>query len=333
MMNSLDIERIFLDSNMILGLITIFSLFVTSLYLATIILETKTGKRFNSAFKRFFSKFFYSETNVNENVTTLERLDNLEKKLENFKNEIEQSTIKENIPDISKSIESFLSEHLTEMISKKIDEFRLGDQIVLKEIEKITKQEVNNYLATINIETLTKEALHFQSAERKKMNETILDDVSTEQMRNTGQMKSVMINLFVLFNIGILLSFIFGNITAMGRQEVLYGVTGLYVSLAAFIIYIYRASNARSRVIMAIREDAKKYYDVIDYLAKFKHDGKISEQDIDLIRILLINRSEREKGTEHPYEMVFKSIAGSNIQFKGGKMSVSKDASTTKKND
>ena len=197
---------------------------------------------------------------------------------------------------------------------------------MLGEIESIAKKEVTQYLQSVDVESLTNNAMHFQSSERKRMDEKLLDEISMEQLRNSGRIKTVLINLFVFFNVGILMFYIFGD-PSKWVQEAIYGVVGLYISLAAFIIYIYRVSNARTAVVMAIREDSKKYYDALDYLARFKANGDITEHDVDLIRMLITNRSEREKGTEHPYEMIFKSIADSNIQFKGGKMSVSKSSS------
>jgi hypothetical protein len=129
-----------------------------------------------------------------------------------------------------------------------------------------------------------------------------------------------MINLFVIVNFGLIGLYVF-----KGAELSQYGalsLSGLYVSLAGFIIYIFRASNARTSVLLAIKEDLKKQNTAMEYVESIGNSRTLSQNDIDLIRMLMTNHSEREKKVDHPYEMVFKGISGSNIQFKGGKMAI-----------
>ncbi|WP_236492237.1 hypothetical protein, partial [Pseudomonas sp. PA-5-4A] len=98
------------------------------------------------------------------------------------------------------------------------------------------------------------------------------------------------------------------------------GIIGLYISLAAFIVYIYRTSNFRSSVLLALREDAKKYFDADDYIKRLKAGASPSDRDVEVLKLLLLNRAEREKMADHPYELVLKGVSNSNIQLKGGKM-------------
>jgi hypothetical protein len=90
--------------------------------------------------------------------------------------------------------------------------------------------------------------------------------------------------------------------------------------LAAFIVYIYRTSNFRSSVLLALREDAKKYFDAEDYIRRLKPGASPTDRDVEVLKLLLLNRAEREKMADHPYELVLKGVTNSNIQFKGGKI-------------
>lgn len=264
----------------------------------------------------------YSES-TRENNTLYKRVSILENELQKTKKELELNNIKDKSELIEQAVENYIENNIKNIVSNKVKELKVNDEILFQEIELITKKEVENFLKLTDMDSISKNIQYYHSMQRKRIDEKMLDDISIEQLKNSGKMKTVMINLFVFFNLGILMIYLFGSPSRL-TSDVMLGILGLYISLAAFIIYIYRASNSRSSVVMAIREDSKKYYDVLDYLTKFKSDGNISEHDVDIIRMLTTSRSEREKNTEHPYEMIFKSVANSNIQFKGGKMSIAK---------
>lgn len=136
------------------------------------------------------------------------------------------------------------------------------------------------------------------------------------QLQSTSNVKGRMISLFVMFNIGIVIGFIYvPTFVAIGKDLIL----GLYISLATFIVYVYRASNARALVLLAIKEDLKRYHDAERYLAN-RGNAAPTERDIEALKLILINRSEREKNSEHPYELALKGISNSTILFKGGKV-------------
>ena len=128
-----------------------------------------------------------------------------------------------------------------------------------------------------------------------------------------------MMNLFVFFNLSLLALFVATPERFTDRSSLT--VLGVYVSLSAFIIYIYRASNARSASLLAIKEDEKKLASVFDFLETFKKGGAFTNNEVELIRLLLINRVEREKGADHPYEVILKGVTNSTVLLKGGKVS------------
>lgn len=147
--------------------------------------------------------------------------------------------------------------------------------------------------------------------ERRALRET-----TATQLESASSMKSRMISLFVMFNIGLVIAFIYvPGFISIGKELIL----GLYVSLATFIVYVYRASNARALVLLAIKEDLKRYHDAEKYLAS-RRNAAPTGNDIDVLKLILINRSEREKHGEHPYELALKGITNSTILLKGGKV-------------
>ena len=72
---------------------------------------------------------------------------------------------------------------------------------------------------------------------------------------------------------------------------------------------------------MALREDAKKYFDADEYIQRLKEGSSPTERDVEMVKLLLLNHAEREKQADHPYEVVLKGVTNSNIQLKGGKIS------------
>jgi hypothetical protein len=128
-----------------------------------------------------------------------------------------------------------------------------------------------------------------------------------------------MTNLFVVVNFAVIIAILFKSDQILANKEI---VLGLYISFATFMVYVYRSSNARALIIMAGMEDIKRYHDVDKYVCTIGRRGP-SERDIDVLKLLTINRMEREKNGEHPYELVLKGISNSNILFKGGKISTS----------
>lgn len=152
-----------------------------------------------------------------------------------------------------------------------------------------------------------------------------LESTIDSQLESSQRLKAIMINLFIAANIAIMSAYITGIIKLLDEHAI-YSVLGLYVSLAAFIVYIYRSSNARISVAISIKEDIKKAYDAFELLENFSQKGKMDQNSLELFKHILINRAEREKNIDHPYEMIFRGVSNSTIQFKGGRVSLQKAA-------
>lgn len=260
---------------------------------------------------------FYSETNNDISTVLAKRLKSLENDIESINRSLSEKNVAH--PEtIQREIEAQLAKELPSLLSKKIDEIKAIDASIDKDIQESIAIAVNSYLDKYSRPEL--EALQKERAREieRTLRSSILDKTIEEQMRSAGRLKTVMINLFVLFNIGILLIYLFNSSNLSDRA--IGAIIGLYVSLAAFIVYIYRTSNFRSSVLLSLREDSKKYFDAEDYIRRLKPGSSPTERDIEVLRLLMLNRSEREKTADHPYEVVLKGVSNTNIQLRGGKI-------------
>lgn len=152
------------------------------------------------------------------------------------------------------------------------------------------------------------------------MNESsliLLKHMESEK-KSSSFLKSFMINLFVMVNIGLFLLYWFKGININPYAAL--SLAGLYLSLVGFIVFILKISHSRSSTLLSIKEDYSKQMLVFEYINKFKKDSDLSEIDVELLGLIMKNRSERERGTSHPYEVILKSIEGSNIQFGSSKI-------------
>lgn len=288
--------------------------------IGTVLLSTRAGRRF---FDTFRFKILYSETSQDKSEIISNKLIDLENKIIVLEKELSKKVLKDKSELIDSEINKYLDDKLKYLIEEKISSSNDIESSVLNDIENKISIEVKKHLLSTEITDIisaSEKADHINLRCRKNDE---LDETINYQLNNAGKMKTVMINLFIIFNLGLLLVYIFAgsNLT----QHAIYAITGLYVSLATFIIYIYRTSNVRTSVLLALREDGKKFYDAIQYLEKHKKGTTLTNTDVELIKLLLTNRSEREKMSEHPYEVILKGVANSNIQFKGGKMSLKEE--------
>ena len=284
------------------------------------------------ALKRTSEALTYSEEGSKASQDASAKLLELEQKIQAIDARYKEDILEKNDEFVRSFMADFLEEKFPALVQEKIESLKNSDNPIsnLLELDQRVEAEIKGYLAQLNPDSMASQIVTYSVIERRNLEVNALNKISEEQLRNSGRMKTVMINLFVYFNLGVLLVYVSGNLVGW-TQTTVFGIVGLYISLAAFIIYIYRASNARTSVVMAIQEDSVKYFGALEYLTRVKKDKEaLTEHDVDVIRMLLTNRSEREKAVKHPYEMIFKGVANSNIQFKGGKMSLSKESATKK---
>lgn len=100
----------------------------------------------------------------------------------------------------------------------------------------------------------------------------------------------------------------------------LQAIFGLYVSMAVFLVYVYRNSSSRISVLLALKEDQNHQHEAASYLARLRPNATLSERDVEALKLILVNHAERENGNDHPYELVLKGITNSTVMLKGGKV-------------
>lgn len=223
---------------------------------------------------------------------------------------------------VEKQLRSNIGQIVTEKLKDENTFVDSVDKLLIERLDQSIEKIVDVYVQNVDINAV----LEAQNSKEKIVNdrnsyERLEEFVETER-GNVSRLKSVMINLFVIFNISLLVGFFF-----LGDDippSVAYSVAASYFSLAAFIIYIVRTSHFRTGVLLSIRENVINQSKVYRYLESEKCGSPISENDVEVIKMLMTNRTEREHSAQHPYEVVLKQIEGSNIQFRGGRMQFGK---------
>jgi hypothetical protein len=265
---------------------------------------------------------FYSESVPDSATATRRKVLELEREVDLLRKSLTDKNIQVRREAIQAELEGQLTRELPELVDRKLKEIRALDASVDSVIRSTVDMSIAAYLKSLAPSQLIENRRALMRDLERVDRSKVLEATIEEQMRSAGRIKSVMINLFVIFNIGILLVYLFAAASLSDRA--ITAIIGLYVSLAAFIVYIYRTSNFRSSVLLALREDAKKYFDADEYLRRLKQGASPSERDVEVLKLLLVNRSEREKLASHPYEVILKGVSNSNIQMKGGKILASK---------
>jgi hypothetical protein len=162
----------------------------------------------------------------------------------------------------------------------------------------------------------------FNNEQTVTNSDNALEKIIDEERRRSAVYKNVVVNLYMVVNLMYMYAFI-GNGKVIPEQ-LAYAAIGFYFSLSMFLVYLFRVSNTRSAVLLSISEDLHKKNEVEAYLTDIRKGEAPTDNDVEIIRMLLVNRAEREKPGHHPYELILKGITNSNIQLKGGKMGVTK---------
>lgn len=202
-------------------------------------------------------------------------------------------------------------------IDEKISEYMRETLVKKGKLDDLVRRQIDMQLR------LNKEIRKFDNIERinkpqRQIDEEGFESYLDEQSKNVATIRTVMINLFIIVNLGLLITYLFRDDNS--GKVAIQAILGFYISLALFIVYIYRSANSRSNMILAIREDFRKLHLVNDYLSRFAEGRELTESELAIIKIISINHSEREKTAEHPYEIALKGITNSTVMLKGGKI-------------
>ncbi|ELY5208548.1 hypothetical protein SNE94_002775 [Vibrio cholerae] len=272
-------------------------------------------------------KLFYSEDSGRD-IEDRERLKILEKEVVKLRKELSSDLLKNASKLIDQELSAYLSENLEKMVNEQLKDTGVIEKQLFEQLESRVNERIDNFLSSKSIEDFAASKRENHLIYRRESVERELYNTVEQERKSAGLLKSVMINLFVIVNFGLIALYLLkgADISQYGAIS----LSGLYVSLAGFIIYIFRASNSRTSVLLAIKEDLQKQNSAMEYVENSKQSGLLTEYDIEFIRMLMTNHSEREKKIDHPYEMVLKGVSGTNIQFKGGKMAIAEKSGSNK---
>lgn len=269
---------------------------------------------------KIFKLFFYRDESSSAAMQRIDRISKLEKKLKDLEKGIAKGALDSNSELIEKEISSYIDGSLKELVGKKVQDTELIRDTVLKSLHDDVRKEVQEILKNRDLLEIEKSASLQEENKLKLKSHYSLVDTLEKEARNAAMLKMVMINLFVVSTLAFLIFNIFNNTEL--PQNSYFLILGVYFSLGAFMLYIIRTSHFRSSVLLAIKEDERNHQNAIEYLQKIKGESDLTEHDVDIIRLIMTNRSEREHKANHPYEVILKGVSGTNIQFKGGKMSL-----------
>ncbi|END3385980.1 hypothetical protein ABL118_004632 [Vibrio alginolyticus] len=269
---------------------------------------------------KVFRLFFYRDENSSTGTQSVDRLSKLEKQIKELERGIAKGALDQKSALIEKEVSSYIDENLKNVVGKKIQDTELIKDTVLQNLHDDVRNEIQTLIKDRELIEVERTA-SFQEENRLKIrSHNSLIDTLEKEARNASMLKMVMINLFVVSTLAFLIFNIF-NETQL-PQNSYFLILGVYFSLGAFMLYIIRTSHFRSSVLLAIKEDERNHQNAIEYLQKIKGSAELTEHDVDIIRLIMTNRAEREHKANHPYEVILKGVSGTNIQFKGGKMSL-----------
>lgn len=283
---------------------------------------------FRSQSDRFIDLFFLKDSLSKDEKDEYISI-NLEEKYKKLVKEYEDINIKlSELEKTSKSVD--LDRNLEDLINNHYDSPDKVNTILSKTINDNISNNFEKYYKNFDKEGFIKsEFIKYQNRIVEYDNENLIR-IQDEEYRSAFSLRNKMINLFsfsvfaMIFSFFILI-FLKGDVFSIQKYLV---VISLFLSLGFFVIYIIKSSNSRTSTLMSIYENQRNYQNIMNFISKLSLESGIADNDLEVIRMMLINYSGREKKVSHPYEIILKGLTNSNIQFSGGKMSVEKNSET-----
>lgn len=204
------------------------------------------------------------------------------------------------------------------------------DSIFNSAIESKFEESFGKYYANFNRQDfIDSELLKYQNNISETDNRKLLE-IQSQEYGSAFSLRNKMINLFSFSVFAMILSFFLliflkGDVFSIEKYIV---VISLFLSLGFFVVYIIKSSNSRTSTLMSIYENQRNYQNMMHFVSRLKVENGVTDNDLEVIRMMLVNYSGREKKVSHPYEIILKGLTNSNIQFSGGKMSVEKNSET-----
>lgn len=257
--------------------------------------------------------------------TKQETSPDIESKIMNIQKQIDDINAQKTTPmsdeakkELKTKLDTELYSYIPSIVEKHLERLSKNKEPLVNYFEREASRAAYTYMENVSFTDLVDSAIYREAWEGREKNTKEFNTLVDKQLNTANSIKLVMMNLFVLFNFLIIASFFV--VPSRFSDKASLTILGVYISLSAFIIFIYRASNSRSAALLAIKEDSKKFYDVFQFIKQFKKGASFSNNDVEIIKSILINRLEREKTTDHPYEVILKGVSNTNVMFKGGKI-------------
>ncbi|MCF5261475.1 hypothetical protein, partial [Pseudomonas sp. PA-5-4A] len=170
------------------------AMFIALCITLAIVLE-RTG-----TLRKIMRVFFYSEPE--SGAKSSERITDLETHVANIQKALYEKNITSQRQAIQDELEQQLARNLPEIISRKLEETNAINNSVDSKIRITIENAVSAFLVQQEPSQLLKDRReHLRIQERQESTHN-LEKTIQEQMSSSGRIKAVMINLFVLFNIG-----------------------------------------------------------------------------------------------------------------------------------
>lgn len=234
----------------------------------------------------------------------------------------------ENLEGLSGSVD--INKEIEVLIKNYYNSPEKLDSIFNSAIESKFEESFGKYYANFNRQDfIDSELLKYQNNIAETDNRKLLE-IQSQEYGSAFSLRNKMINLFSFSVFAMILSFFLliflkGDVFSIEKYIV---VISLFLSLGFFVIYIIKSSNSRTSTLMSIYENQRNYQNMMHFVSRLKVENGVTDNDLEVIRMMLVNYSGREKKVSHPYEIILKGLTNSNIQFSGGKMSVEKNSET-----
>jgi len=292
----------------------------TTVYMVILVFLMLKLPLLRQSFQMIFSLFLYNENR--EPSREVDDIAKLRAEIDKLQKAISDPAIKTEVESFKNRISKYFDENFDSLLQDKLNDPEIARGIAISRLDETLAHQVEESLSKYEPAAILENRFSLMRHERDESVWHLLEKSAQQERQSSAMLKTVMINIFVIFTFCYIGSYLaFGeNFPSIAS----YILGASYISLAAFIIYIVRTSHYRTGVLLAIRENLVNQLSAQRFIESDKCSTPLSENDVDVIRMLLTNRTEREHQANHPYEVILKNVQGTNVQFKVGKISLGK---------
>lgn len=201
----------------------------------------------------------------------------------------------ENLEGLSGSVD--INKEIEVLIKNYYNSPEKLDSIFNSAIESKFEESFGKYYANFNRQDfIDSELLKYQNNIAETDNRKLLE-IQSQEYGSAFSLRNKMINLFSFSVFAMILSFFLliflkGDVFSIEKYIV---VISLFLSLGFFVIYIIKSSNSRTSTLMSIYENQRNYQNMMHFVSRLKVENGVTDNDLEVIRMMLVNYSGREK--------------------------------------